>query len=216
MILKFADYLVTNGYSPEDITILSLYNGQLSEIEQKIKSYKKLNNGTFKVEVKTVDNYQGEENKIILLSLVRSNPYGNIGFLKISNRICVALSRARNGLYIFGNAKCLHISSIKEQKKNRLKKNQEKQEITPLWIRILQMMKNNKSISDSLPLKCMSYENIFYVKTKEDFEKHSHGGCMEPCETRMKCGHACQLKCHPINKTLKDPTGHNHIKCEKT
>lgn len=54
-----------------------------------------------------VDNYQGEENDIILLSLVRSNADNNIGFLKISNRVCVALSRAREGLYIFGNSNCL-------------------------------------------------------------------------------------------------------------
>lgn len=60
-----------------------------------------------KVRISTVDNYQGEENDIILLSLVRSNNFDQIGFLKTSNRICVALSRARNGLYIFGNKTCL-------------------------------------------------------------------------------------------------------------
>ena len=50
------------------------------------------------------DNYQGEENDIILLSLVRSNNSNNtIGFLKIHNRICVALSRARCAMYIVGN-----------------------------------------------------------------------------------------------------------------
>ena len=43
------------------------------------------------------DNYQGEENDIIILSLVRSNAEKKIGFLKIHNRICVALSRARCG-----------------------------------------------------------------------------------------------------------------------
>ena len=53
------------------------------------------------------DNYQGEENDIILLSLVRSNADNRIGFLKIHNRICVALSRARCGLFIIGNMKML-------------------------------------------------------------------------------------------------------------
>ena len=47
------------------------------------------------VRVTVVDNFQGEENDIILLSLVRSNEDGNIGFLKIENRVCVALSRAK-------------------------------------------------------------------------------------------------------------------------
>lgn len=49
------------------------------------------------VRITVVDNFQGEENKIILLSLVRSNADGNVGFLKIDNRICVALSRAKEG-----------------------------------------------------------------------------------------------------------------------
>lgn len=61
--------------------------------------------------ITTVDNYQGEENKIILLSLVRSNAKGHIGFLKTENRVCVALSRARDGLFIIGNMENLTRSS---------------------------------------------------------------------------------------------------------
>jgi superfamily I DNA and/or RNA helicase len=55
------------------------------------------------VHVTVVDNFQGEENDIILLSLVRSNPEGRIGFLATENRVCVALSRARMGFLIVGN-----------------------------------------------------------------------------------------------------------------
>lgn len=47
------------------------------------------------VRVTVVDNFQGEENDIILLSLVRSNDENKIGFLRTDNRICVALSRAK-------------------------------------------------------------------------------------------------------------------------
>ncbi|CAN0502870.1 unnamed protein product, partial [Scytosiphon promiscuus] len=46
----------------------------------------------------------GEESKIIILSLVRSNRNGDIGFLRSSNRVNVALSRAQHGMYIIGNA----------------------------------------------------------------------------------------------------------------
>jgi len=56
-----------------------------------------------KVRVTTVDNFQGEENDIILLSLVRNNDKNRIGFLKVANRVCVALSRAKMGQFIFGN-----------------------------------------------------------------------------------------------------------------
>lgn len=62
------------------------------------------------MKIKVVDNYQGEECDIILLSLVRSNENGNVGFLKTENRICVALSRAKYGLYIIGNMSNLYNS----------------------------------------------------------------------------------------------------------
>lgn len=70
------------------------------------KKYSNLNG----MKIQVVDNYQGEENDIILLSLVRSNEEGKVGFLKTENRICVALSRARNGLYIMGNMDNLYNS----------------------------------------------------------------------------------------------------------
>lgn len=53
------------------------------------------------VRVTVVDNFQGEENDIILLSLVRSNEQNKIGFLRTDNRICVALSRAKYKLQRF-------------------------------------------------------------------------------------------------------------------
>lgn len=75
--------------------------------------------------ITTVDNYQGEENRIILLSLVRSNAEARIGFLKTENRVCVALSRARDGLFIIGNMENLtRSSSIWPQIKGRLEQTQ--------------------------------------------------------------------------------------------
>ena len=47
--------------------------------------------------VTAVDNFQGEESRVVLLSLVRSNQQGRIGYLKEANRVCVALSRAKEG-----------------------------------------------------------------------------------------------------------------------
>ncbi|KAL8952306.1 MAG: hypothetical protein Q9222_001758 [Ikaeria aurantiellina] len=54
--------------------------------------------------VATVDNFQGEEAKVIILSFVRCNAERKCGFLRTSNRINVALSRARHGMYIIGDA----------------------------------------------------------------------------------------------------------------
>ena len=87
------------------------------------------------VHITVVDNFQGEESDIILLSLVRNNSNSNIGFLKIENRVCVALSRARKGMYIMGNMDNLTHSS-------------------PLWEKIRETLKYQKAIGNRLELQC--------------------------------------------------------------
>lgn len=112
------NYLLQQGYNPDSITVLSLYAGQLLTIKNKIlKLYPERGAIIRRIKIRTVDNYQGEENDIIILSLVRSNHNDQIGFLKASNRVCVALSRARHGMFIFGNAECLRNASLKIDKK---------------------------------------------------------------------------------------------------
>ena len=61
-------------------------------------------------EVSTIDRYQGAENQIVIVSLVRSNARKKIGFLGTEdgkNRMTVAQSRAKRGLYLIGNVECL-------------------------------------------------------------------------------------------------------------
>lgn len=55
------------------------------------------------VRVATVDDFQGEQAKVVIISLVRCNDDRKCGFLKTSNRINVLLSRAQHGMYIIGN-----------------------------------------------------------------------------------------------------------------
>ncbi|KRT83391.1 hypothetical protein AMK59_4486, partial [Oryctes borbonicus] len=98
-LLRLAKYLLLNGYEPEDITIIAAYSGQMFLMFRERKKFELLKD----VRITVLDNYQGEESKIILLSLVRNNGNKKIGFLSLENRICVALSRAREGLYIMGN-----------------------------------------------------------------------------------------------------------------
>ena len=50
---------------------------------------------------------------MIILSLVRSNEDGKIGFLRVDNRVCVALSRAKKGFFIVGNMEFLSHNSGK-------------------------------------------------------------------------------------------------------
>ena len=54
------------------------------------------------IKIDTVDSYQGKENSIIITSLVRNNARGDQGFLYSENRANVALSRAKERLYVIG------------------------------------------------------------------------------------------------------------------
>ena len=94
-------YMVLIGYSPEKISILTTYNGQ-RELIQDIVS-QRCGPGTPLAGVRpksisTVDQYQGQQNDYILLSLVRTK---TVGHLRDVRRLVVALSRARLGLYVF-------------------------------------------------------------------------------------------------------------------
>lgn len=100
-IIQLAIYLITAGNSAKGITVLTPYKGQQVAIEK--EKYRADFRKVRGVAVKTIDDFQGAENEIILLSLVRSNAQCKIGFLANEQRICVALSRARRGMYIIGN-----------------------------------------------------------------------------------------------------------------
>lgn len=78
-------------------------NGMLFHFHQQIRLFGKLisKKGLKGVRISSVDNFQGEESDIVLLSLVRSNSDDSIGFLKFNNRICVALSRAKVSSWFF-------------------------------------------------------------------------------------------------------------------
>lgn len=52
------------------------------------------------ITIKSVDNYKGKENRIVILSLVRNN---DLGCLQDKNKVAIAFSRAREGLYVIGN-----------------------------------------------------------------------------------------------------------------
>ena len=67
---------------------------------------------TAEVHVSTIEQFAGEQSDLVLLSLVRSNDTGAIGILGVDSRVADALSRARFGLYIVGNASLLGAESV--------------------------------------------------------------------------------------------------------
>ena len=148
MVVAFYVYLNQNGTGPKDITVLTFYNGQRKLILRKLREQPMLRVERFKVV--TVDSYQGEQNTVILLSLVRSNEERRIGFLSIENRVCVALSRAQRGFYIFGDAENLCKSSM-------------------LWWYVVQAMARKPCrVGFHLPLTCTNHGNVTFVKGRPD------------------------------------------------
>ncbi|KAK6355700.1 hypothetical protein TWF718_000093 [Orbilia javanica] len=111
------------------------------------------------VRIATIDNFQGEEADVVIISLVRSNKEQKCGFLKTSNRINVLLSRAKWGMYIIGDVNTA--GSV------------------PMWSEVISHMSLNGCLGDALELQCDRHKNIpIRAATKEDFITYApEGGC---------------------------------------
>ncbi|KAK5674024.1 hypothetical protein LTS10_013215 [Elasticomyces elasticus] len=130
------------------------------------------------IRVATIDNFQGEEAKVVVVSLVRSNAKNNPGFLKTSNRINVLLSRAKNGMYIIGNGDTM--SQVE------------------MWADVIQISKQDHCFGPTLQLCCPRHEDTpLRVAIPEDFLRLiPEAGCARSFEKQLSCGHACVSKCH--------------------
>ena len=88
------DLLAPGDLSSDDIGVISPYAGQVrlirSMVDEQIEG----------LEVKSVDGYQGREKEIIVLSTVRANEAGKVGFLSNYRRLTVSLTRAKRALIV--------------------------------------------------------------------------------------------------------------------
>ncbi|XP_066256208.1 NFX1-type zinc finger-containing protein 1-like isoform X2 [Euwallacea similis] len=179
-LIALARHLILNGYKPQQITILSSYLAQFYEM---LSERNEIQNKLLlrDVRIAVLDNYQGEECDIILLSLVRGNKENKAGFLRIQNRVCVALSRARNGMYVMGNMSLLLASNSENQ----------------IWQKINEVLKKQDAIGSKLTLRCQVHHYKYTeVSRASDFYKLSEGGCDLLCEAALGCGHTCKRLCH--------------------
>ncbi len=98
-ILQQVEELCNLGVVPSDIAVIAPYAAQVRWLRQRCM---------FKeVEIDTVDGFQGREKEAILITLVRSNANGEIGFLGDTRRMNVALTRARRKLIVIGDSATL-------------------------------------------------------------------------------------------------------------
>ncbi|KAF2935520.1 hypothetical protein DAI22_04g236900 [Oryza sativa Japonica Group] len=97
------------------VGVVSPYNAQVRAIQEKIgKTYDMYDD--FSVKVKSVDGFQGAEEDVIIISTVRSNRAGSVGFLTNLQRTNMALTRAKHCLWIVGNGTTLSNSRSVWQK----------------------------------------------------------------------------------------------------
>ncbi|GAO16373.1 hypothetical protein UVI_02049720 [Ustilaginoidea virens] len=156
MVLKTVRYLGQQGYKSKNMVVLTPYLGQLSLLKSQLstthdpwlddldsnnlvqaglmtEATAQLNKEPLRLS--TIDNYQGEESDIVIASLTRSNDSGDIGFMAARERLVVLVSRAREGIVLFGNMNTF----IKSKKGG------------PLWLDFFQALKEKVKDHSKVP-----------------------------------------------------------------
>ena len=184
-------YLLCSGCRPNEITVLSAYKGQTNLLRKMLKEVKTKMPQLFKdtdpgefVHVQTIDMYQGDENKYVLISLVRSNKKKKIGFLAEINRRCVAQSRAKCGMYFVGNAATFMNSR---------------------WFKLVKLMRKEHCVGTDFPLRCTKHEtSTFPAATADDINNVISNPkllCKRMCEDIYACNiHHCKQTCFPRHR----------------
>lgn len=176
MVVALARWIASEIADKESLKILAAYNGQVTLIRSLKGNYSDLEN----VEVHSIDSFQGSEAEIVIVSLVRSNDEGKIGHLNIRNRLCVAASRARRGVYFVGNSITLSHKS-------------------PHWRLLTHHFEDLDSLSSAIPLCCPRHPDrppfpLTTTAAVSQFEVRNV--CGYPCQKVLGCGHNCGLTCH--------------------
>ena len=98
LVAREVERLLERGVPPGEVAVISPYDGQVQRLRQLLAH--RLEEG---LEVDTVDGFQGREKEAVVVSLVRANPEGEVGFLADVRRMNVALTRARRKLLVVGD-----------------------------------------------------------------------------------------------------------------
>jgi ATP-dependent RNA/DNA helicase IGHMBP2 len=96
MVVKKVNALIECGVSPSMIAVISPYSAQMRLLREML--------GESEIEIDSVDGFQGREKEAVIVSLVRSNREGEVGFLADTRRMNVALTRARRKLIVIGDS----------------------------------------------------------------------------------------------------------------
>lgn len=209
MVAALLGHLHKQGvYSAGDIAVLTPYQGQVKLFQEKLGgtfgimlSERDIDDGLqatgsrgrlMPIRLSTVDAFQGEEAKVVIISMVRSNDKKLCGFLGTTNRINVLLSRAMHGMYIIGNS--YTTSEI------------------PMWQKVASMFKAEGNFGRALEIACSRHPGSqapIEVSEPRGFSRVSlAAGCNAECGEQLPCGHRCSDTCH-------SEAVHNQVKCKQ-
>ncbi|KAF8874384.1 P-loop containing nucleoside triphosphate hydrolase protein [Mucidula mucida] len=204
MVLKVVRYLAQQGYGTRDMAVLTPYLGQLQKLREQLQLQGEIDPvlndldsfelvqaglsqsgaaraGKSQLRLATIDNYQGEESDIIVISLTRSNAANDIGFMFSPERVNVLLSRARNGLIMIGNS-----HTFTNARKGR-----------ELWTKLITMLNHDGHVYDGLPVMCQRHpDRVAIIKSIAQFDVDCpDGGCSESW---------CVLRIRAFNSAMTD------------
>ncbi|KAI8328735.1 hypothetical protein BC941DRAFT_444466 [Chlamydoabsidia padenii] len=129
------------------------------------------------VSVECVDMFKGKECDVLVLFVNSAFSF---------HQVALALSRAKQGLYIVGD----------------------RHRLDGPWQRLAEFMKHEGLSCDTIPLQCQKHSDTeTLVGHPNDFVKVKNGGCSAHCKTLMSCGHVCQENCHHRSHSL--------VKCQQ-
>ncbi|CAK4618886.1 unnamed protein product [Aphanomyces euteiches] len=160
MTVQLAVYALRQGY--RDIAVLTPYLGQLVVLrnrlqemhiwsaideqdedalqdledldEESVKPNMVLKRARDCLRLATVDNFQGNEAQLVIVSTVRSNQKGQTGFLKVFNRVNVMLSRAKHAMILLGSASTIRRSKNAEMFNKVLDILEDKNLFVAIWM----------------------------------------------------------------------------------
>ena len=102
LLADWARRLIQGGLNPRDVAVIAPYRAQVAALRALLPE-----SHFAELEIDTIDSFQGREKDAVLLSLTRSNPRGDVGFLADLRRMNVGLTRARKHLFIVGDSATL-------------------------------------------------------------------------------------------------------------
>jgi hypothetical protein len=133
-------FIIRWGYPASSVVVLTYYTAQVTALEKARVEMDPDDTYFGDLMISTIDSFQGEERDIVILSTVRGNEKGAVGFLRDEGRRCVAISRARRALIIVGNAETVQNAAG--------------------WGTYLHRMREMNLVWDMFPFRCEVHQDL--------------------------------------------------------